>query len=323
LKSSTEEEMSQRAQQRILKEIKELSTSESSLFCAKPLEDNIFEWHFTIRGPRDTEFDGGVYHGRIVLPSEYPLKPPDFYFATPNGRFDLNKKVCLTISSHHAESWQPSWGIRTALLALIAFMPTRGDGAIASLDWSPDERKKLARESLKYSCAKCGTHNFTALPREDPEHIEVINQEEIKGICIKNKEEQLKDDGGEVKESKNDTSSKKFEPKFEEKERNAEVDEKAIVYCSQPKTKTFEEKERAEENVQPSLDGENRFTVAQRRTERVMNAVLQREHEQARESGVLEKQLLEQQQSKTTLNRFIGGLVLALAFLIIRKIFML
>jgi ubiquitin-conjugating enzyme E2 J1 len=58
----------------------------------------------------DTEFDGGVYHGRIVLPTEYPHKPPDFYFATPNGRFALEKKVCLTISSHHAESWQPSWG---------------------------------------------------------------------------------------------------------------------------------------------------------------------------------------------------------------------
>jgi ubiquitin-conjugating enzyme E2 J1 len=44
--------MANRAQQRIMKEIKELSKCESSLFCAKPLEDNIFEWHFTIRGPR-------------------------------------------------------------------------------------------------------------------------------------------------------------------------------------------------------------------------------------------------------------------------------
>jgi len=304
--------MSQRAQQRILKEIKELSTSESSLFCAKPLEDNIFEWHFTIRGPRDTEFDGGVYHGRIILPSEYPLKPPDFYFATPNGRFDLNKKVCLTISSHHAESWQPSWGIRTALMALIAFMPTRGDGAIASLDWSPDERKKLARDSLKYSCSKCGTHNFTALPMEDPEHVEVINQEEIKGICIKNKDEQLKDDAVEGKESKHET--KEFEQIIEEKERNTEVDEKATVYYSQPETiaKEVEEIERVKVQIQ---NEENRFARAQMRTEQVMNTVLQEE------SVVLQQS--QQGQSKSNLNRFIGGLVLALAFLIIRKIFML
>ena len=45
-------------------------------------QDNLFEWHFTIRGPEGTEFDGGVYHGRIVLPPDYPMKPPSIYFLT-------------------------------------------------------------------------------------------------------------------------------------------------------------------------------------------------------------------------------------------------
>ena len=35
---------------------------------------------------------------------------------TPSGRFEVNKKICLSISSFHPETWQPSWGIRTALL---------------------------------------------------------------------------------------------------------------------------------------------------------------------------------------------------------------
>jgi len=270
--------MSNRAQQRILKEIKELSKSESSLFCAKPLEDNIFEWHFTIRGPRDTDFDGGIYHGRIVLPSEYPLKPPDFYFATPNGRFDLEKKVCLTISSHHAESWQPSWGIRTALMALIAFMPTRGDGAIASLDWSPEERKKLARESLKYSCKKCGVCNFTALPLEDPENIEVINQEEIAGISIKNKEQQLQDESKAEKKGKVELKEK------EELKENEEIKEK-------------------EEIRQPTNLQEQDISEL----EQIPNAV--------QESGP--------SYELDSLNKFIGGIVIALAFLIIRKILLL
>lgn len=46
------------------------------------LQDDLFEWHFTIRGPPDTEFEGGVYHGRILLPSEYPVKPPDIIILT-------------------------------------------------------------------------------------------------------------------------------------------------------------------------------------------------------------------------------------------------
>jgi hypothetical protein len=64
----------------------------------------------------------------------------------PNGRFETNKKICLSISGHHPETWQPSWSIRTALLALIAFMPTPGSGTIGSLDYTPEERHVLARK---------------------------------------------------------------------------------------------------------------------------------------------------------------------------------
>ncbi len=47
-----------------------------------PFQDNLFEWHFTIRGPADSEFEGGIYHGRIVLPPEYPMKPPSIILLT-------------------------------------------------------------------------------------------------------------------------------------------------------------------------------------------------------------------------------------------------
>ncbi len=152
------------------------------------MQDNIFEWHFAVRGPQDTEFQvlvhscltekccteqkhyvkglyarphayrlralplslasarsqrrqirdrnhlqGGIYHGRILLPPEYPFKPPSFLMLTPNGRFETSAKICLSISSHHPEHWQPSWSVRTALTALIAFFPTPGNGAIGSL----------------------------------------------------------------------------------------------------------------------------------------------------------------------------------------------
>lgn len=35
-----------------------------------------------MRGPPDSDFDGGVYHGRIVLPPEYPMKPPSIILLT-------------------------------------------------------------------------------------------------------------------------------------------------------------------------------------------------------------------------------------------------
>jgi hypothetical protein len=52
------------------------------------------EWHCTIRGPAGTEFEGGIYHLRILLPAEYPFRPPSLMLLTPNGRFELNTKVC-------------------------------------------------------------------------------------------------------------------------------------------------------------------------------------------------------------------------------------
>ena len=66
------------AVKRLMRELAEIKASPSPEFTAAPLEDNIFEWHFTIRGPPEAGFQGGRYHGRLVFPSEYPFKV--FYF---------------------------------------------------------------------------------------------------------------------------------------------------------------------------------------------------------------------------------------------------
>ncbi|XP_062836880.1 ubiquitin-conjugating enzyme E2 J1 isoform X1 [Anolis carolinensis] len=144
------------AVKRLMKEAAELKDP-TDHYHAQPLEDNLFEWHFTVRGPPDSDFDGGVYHGRIVLPPEYPMKPPSIILLTANGRFEVGKKICLSISGHHPETWQPSWSIRTALLAIIGFMPTKGEGAIGSLDYTPEERRALAKKSQDFYCEGCGS----------------------------------------------------------------------------------------------------------------------------------------------------------------------
>ncbi|KAL7515558.1 hypothetical protein ACHAXN_013441 [Cyclotella atomus] len=140
---------------RIQADIRELSIDPSDQYHAAPLEHDMFEWHFTIRGASSTDFEGGVYHGRILLPSEYPFKPPNIVFLTPSGRFETNTKVCLSFSSFHPELWQPAWGIRLILEALISFLPTPADGAIGALDWTKEERVKLAKESVKFRCPVC------------------------------------------------------------------------------------------------------------------------------------------------------------------------
>ncbi len=152
------------AVRRIMAEVKELSKqTPDSLFVAAPLDSDLFEWHFSVRGPPDTAFEGGVYHGRILLPAEYPLKAPEIMLLTPNGRFELNVPICLSVTAHHQETWQPSWGIRTILTALIGFMPSPAEG-LGSLDFPDCERRKLALKSHSYVCPRCGVKPIEQLP---------------------------------------------------------------------------------------------------------------------------------------------------------------
>jgi len=170
----------------LMREAAELATPTSQYFAA-PLEENLFEWHFTVRGPEDSDFEDGVYHGRIIVPSEYPMKPPDIIILTPNGRFVVGQKICLSISGHHPETWQPSWSIRTALLAIIGFMPTPGKGTIGSLDYTPQERKILAKRSLSWSCDKCGVNPASLLLPANQESTTHKNEVEdiVKSVEIK------------------------------------------------------------------------------------------------------------------------------------------
>eukprot|EP00475_Leptophrys_vorax_P042843 TRINITY_DN8075_c0_g1_i1.p1 TRINITY_DN8075_c0_g1~~TRINITY_DN8075_c0_g1_i1.p1 ORF type:complete len:316 (-),score=60.22 TRINITY_DN8075_c0_g1_i1:45-992(-) len=185
------------AVRRILKEVRELQKNPSCDYAAAPMESNIFEWHFTIRGPPDTDFDSGVYHGKIFLPADYPFKPPDFLFITQNGRFEVGRKICLSISGFHPETWQPSWSIRMALIALRAFFPTPGEGAVGALDYPSEVRKKLALKSQTWTCSECGITSQNALPK--PEEVDTSIDKEL--------ENQVAKMGFGVVKSKNDDGS--------------------------------------------------------------------------------------------------------------------
>lgn len=165
---------------RILKEASELSVSPSSDYHAEPLEDNIFEWHFTIKGPESpSAYAGGIYHGRIILPPQYPLRPPNFRFLTPTGRFEVNREICLSISGHHEETWQPAWGVRTALVAIRSFMDTDAKGQLGGIECSKEAREKMAKDSGKWACNVCGKSN-AAIMREREEVAKEIEEKEGK-----------------------------------------------------------------------------------------------------------------------------------------------
>ncbi|EDO38458.1 predicted protein [Nematostella vectensis] len=66
---------------------------------AAPLPSNILEWHYVVRGPENTPYEGGFYHGKLVFPRDFPFKPPSIYMITPNGRFKVNTRY-YTANTH-------------------------------------------------------------------------------------------------------------------------------------------------------------------------------------------------------------------------------
>ena len=67
---------------------------------------------------------------------------------TRSGRFEVGTRVCLSISGHHADLWSPSWSVRSALLALAAFLPTPAAGALGSVEGWPAEGVRAAAAAV-------------------------------------------------------------------------------------------------------------------------------------------------------------------------------
>ncbi|KEG05635.1 putative ubiquitin-conjugating enzyme, partial [Trypanosoma grayi] len=148
--------------QRLSKEKKKLDETRVCDFYAAPLDDNIFEWHFTLQGPAESPYAGGLYHGSLQFPRTYPFAPPDIVFLTTSGRFEVGTRICSSISSYHPELWQPTYDIAMVLVALRAFMAQDEELGIGSLMRryvAPEEKRRMAAESHRFSCAACGMHS--------------------------------------------------------------------------------------------------------------------------------------------------------------------
>ncbi|WWD19094.1 hypothetical protein CI109_103552 [Kwoniella shandongensis] len=231
------------AVKRIMQEAAELSEAnvDEDGFVAAPLESDIFEWHCTIRGVQDSEYESGLYHLRILLPPSYPMSAPDIMLMTPNGRFELGKKICIDgLTSFHAGSWQPAWGVRTAVVGLRSFWMQSGEAlsAIGALDYSKEERRRLARLSKDWKCPICGVRNEEILSVRGSTGSSAVSQEEkgrdtdSMGISGEDGSAE-KDEEGERRDEQTHTASREEEAQPDESP-NTESSDAAISIDPSP-----------------------------------------------------------------------------------------
>jgi len=113
---------------------------------AQPVPSNILEWHYIVTGPENSPYEGGIYHGKLVFPREFPFKPPSIYMITPNGRFKCNTRLCLSISDFHPDTWNPAWSVSTILTGLLSFMMEKSP-TLGSIETSDHTKRQLSANS--------------------------------------------------------------------------------------------------------------------------------------------------------------------------------
>merc|ERR1719463_1019401 len=95
-----------------------------------PSPDAINFWRVLIEGPPGSPFEGGVFALNVIIPSDYPFKPPQVTFETPVYHCNVNDsgKICIDIMY---DKWNPSLSVPKCLEAIrIMLKEPDTDGAL-------------------------------------------------------------------------------------------------------------------------------------------------------------------------------------------------
>ena len=107
---------------RIKKEYHDLQKEKNSNVQVKLVSNDYRHWKGRIKGPIDTCYQGGIFDVDIVIPDDYPFKPPKMKFDTKIWHPNISSvtgAICLDILKNE---WTPALTIRTALISLQALM---------------------------------------------------------------------------------------------------------------------------------------------------------------------------------------------------------
>jgi len=122
------------ATKRLQKELLEINKDTPTNCSAGLLSNDLFIWQATIIGPTETPYEGGIFHLKMVFPTDYPFKPPSVTFTTriyhPN--INENGSICLDILKNE---WSPVLTISKLLLSICSLLnePNPNDPLMPSI----------------------------------------------------------------------------------------------------------------------------------------------------------------------------------------------
>eukprot|EP01083_Nonionella_stella_P170573 580769_1 len=127
--------MPAKPEKRLRRELERLTKEQVPGCAAKLRSNNIFEWEAYIEGPKDSPFEGGIFHLYINFPQNYPIKPPNVTFKTKIYHCNIkssNGEICLDVLK---DNYSPALTIEKILLSLCALLqePNPDDPLVADI----------------------------------------------------------------------------------------------------------------------------------------------------------------------------------------------
>ena len=142
---------------RIKIELKRIRDKPDKNFKVSLAEDNLMDWYVLYSNLDDPRFLGGEYILHIKLHDGYPHKAPDFRWLTPNGRFEINTKICYNISTYHENDsggggWNPLWTLNSMIIGIMSMLFDNDTNGIGHIHGTKLEAyQKFAKESLEFN----------------------------------------------------------------------------------------------------------------------------------------------------------------------------
>ena len=137
---------------RIKKEYQDIIKEKNSNVQVKLVSNDYRHWKGRIKGPIDTCYQGGIFDVDIIIPDDYPFKPPKMKFDTKIWHPNISSvtgAICLDILKNE---WTPALTIRTALISLQALMcepvPNDPQDAVVAKQYMSDI--KLFNQTAKH-----------------------------------------------------------------------------------------------------------------------------------------------------------------------------